>query len=94
MGQICPICQSHQAQVQLLTTHQGKTNAHSRDVIGVRLACGHDIYGKEASEFQKSVNEIEQAYAVKLADLDKERRESISKAAIAVRAKVAGGARK
>ena len=91
MGMLCPIDGTYQAIVQNITTHQQQTNQRSKDVIGYRLACGHDIYGDEAKAYQEEVAKINAESKAKEQALEAERRDKLAKAYVAVKAKVSGG---
>lgn len=90
MGMLCGTCGTYQPIKQNLTTHQGPTNLRAVDVIGYRLACGHDVYGEEAKEFQEYLRQADQELQLSIAKARKAHGEKCTKAFHAIRSKVTG----
>lgn len=60
MGQMCPICKTHQAQIKVFTSTLDPAWS-AADVVAVELACHHKVGNEEYMEYQKLALKIKMA---------------------------------
>jgi hypothetical protein len=58
MGEVCPICNTHQPYVQAITV-DGEPAQKADEILARRLKCGHVLGGSQYEAFKKSSHDID-----------------------------------
>lgn len=85
MGQICPVCQVHEPQVQCITADFGPAKK-AGDVVAVKLRCGHVVGGPEIEKYRARVNKLAADRLLELQKLDEKYKKEVAAAWIEVSA--------